>query len=114
VASTCEPGDRLSARAICIVKIRSKHLEKMQLSAPLIVAAALLACVAVGHAVIVERGESQEHLTKIPRRLKVSSHVFEERFILGSRFGDHTSIVRSPYPRLRFYSFCVQEEAAAD
>jgi len=59
VASTCEPGDRLSARAICIEKIRSKHLEKMQLSAPLIVAAALLACVAVGHAVIVERGESR-------------------------------------------------------
>jgi hypothetical protein len=94
-----------------------KHLaEKMQLSAPQIVVAALLACVAVGHAVIVERGESRskQHFTKIPRRLKVSSHVFEERFILGSRFGDHTSIVRSPYPRLRFYSFCVQEEAAAD
>lgn len=76
----------------------------MQKSAPLVVAV-LLACVAVGHAVIVERGEC---CFKENRRLKVSSHVFEERFILGSRSGDHTSIVRSPYPRLRFYSFCAR------
>lgn len=81
----------------------------MQLSAPLIVAAVLLAYVAVGHALIRERGEClQRIIFKENRRLKVNSHVFEERFILGSRFGDHTSIVRSPYPRLRFYSFCAR------
>lgn len=110
MASTCEPGDRLSTRAIFILKNRSTWRR----AAVNVFENAAIGAARRRRAAGLRRRRPRRHrrkrwvLFKENRRLKVSSHVFEERFILGSRSGDHTSIVRSPYPRLRFYSFCAR------